>query len=55
MDETTKLLQSAEVRKAYQAAGSDVVATDPRAFGELLKAEYVKWGRVVRELGLKAN
>ena len=54
-DETTKLLQTAEVRKAYQAAGTDVVATDPKAFGEYLKVEYAKWGKVVRELGLKAQ
>jgi tripartite-type tricarboxylate transporter receptor subunit TctC len=54
-DETTKLLQTPEVRKAYQAAGTDVVATDPKAFDELLKVEYAKWGKVVRELGLKAQ
>ena len=54
-DETTRLLNTPEVRKAYQAAGTDVVATDPKAFGELLKVEYAKWGKVVRELGLKAQ
>ncbi len=54
-DETTKLLQTAEVRKAYQSAGTDVVATDPKSFGELLKVEYAKWGKVVKELGLKAQ
>jgi tripartite-type tricarboxylate transporter receptor subunit TctC len=53
--EVTKLLQTAEVRNAYQRAGTDIVATDPKAFGEYLKVEYAKWGKVVRDLGLKAN
>jgi len=53
--ELTKLLQTPEVRGAYQKAGTDVVATDPQAFGEFLKAEFGKWGKVVRELKLQVN
>jgi len=53
--EVTKLLQTAEVRNAYQRAGTDIVATDPKAFSAYLKVEYAKWGKVVRDLGLKAN
>ena len=54
-DELTKLLQTAEVRNAFQRAGTDIVATDPKAFGEFLKVEYAKWGKVVRELKLQVN
>ena len=50
--EVTKLLQSPEVQKAYQRAGTDVVATDPKAFGIFLVAENEKWGKVVRDLKL---
>jgi tripartite-type tricarboxylate transporter receptor subunit TctC len=50
--EVTKLLQTAEVRTAYQRAGTDVVATDPKAFGKFLEAENAKWGKVVRDLKL---
>jgi tripartite-type tricarboxylate transporter receptor subunit TctC len=53
--ELTQLLQTAEVRKAYQRAGTDIVATDPKAFGEFLKVEYAKWGKVVRDLKLQVN
>ena len=53
--DVTKLLATPEVRTAYQKAGTDVIATDPQAFGELLRVEFAKWGKVVRELGLKAN
>jgi tripartite-type tricarboxylate transporter receptor subunit TctC len=53
--ELTKLLQRPEVRNAYQRAGTDVVATDPKAFGEFLDVEFAKWGKVVRELKLQVN
>ncbi|MGH8622696.1 MAG: Bug family tripartite tricarboxylate transporter substrate binding protein [Burkholderiales bacterium] len=53
--ELTKLLQSAEVRTAFQRAGTDIVATDPKAFGEFLRIEYAKWGKVVRDLKLQVN
>ncbi len=53
--ELTKLLQTAEVRIAYQRAGTDIVATDPKAFGDFLGVEYAKWGKVVRDLKLQVN
>jgi tripartite-type tricarboxylate transporter receptor subunit TctC len=53
--ELTRLLQTAEVRNAYQRAGTDIVATDPKAFGAFLGVEYAKWGKVVRDLKLQVN
>ncbi|MGW8182781.1 MAG: Bug family tripartite tricarboxylate transporter substrate binding protein [Burkholderiales bacterium] len=50
--DVTKLLQTAEVQKAYEKAGTDVVATDPKAFGKFVADEYAKWGKVVRDLKL---
>jgi tripartite-type tricarboxylate transporter receptor subunit TctC len=50
--EVTMLLQTQEVRNAFQKAGTDIVATDPKAFGEFLRVEYAKWGKVVRDLKL---
>jgi tripartite-type tricarboxylate transporter receptor subunit TctC len=43
------------VRNAYQRAGTDIVATDPKAFGDFLRVEYAKWGKVVRDLKLQVN
>jgi len=54
-NELTKLLQTAEVRIAYQRAGTDIVATDPKAFSDFLRLEYAKWGKVVRDLKLQVN
>jgi tripartite-type tricarboxylate transporter receptor subunit TctC len=50
--EVTKLLQTAEVRTAYQRAGTDIVATDPKAFAKFLELENAKWGKTVRDLKL---
>ena len=50
--EVTRLLQTSDVQAAYQRAGTDVVATDPRAFGKFLEIENAKWGNVVRDLKL---
>jgi len=50
--DVTKLLRTAEVQKAYEKAGTDVVATDPKAFGKFVADEYAKWGKVVRDLKL---
>jgi len=50
--EVTKLLQTAEVRTAYQRAGTDIVATDPKAFAKFLDLENAKWGKTVRDLKL---
>jgi tripartite-type tricarboxylate transporter receptor subunit TctC len=53
--ELTKLLQSAEVQRAFQRVGTDIVATDPKAFGDYLSVDYARWGKVVRELKLQVN
>jgi len=53
--EVTKLLDSAEVRTAYQRAGADVVATDPQSFGKFLEQENAKWSKTIRDLKLVVN
>lgn len=53
--EVTKLLQAPEIRTAFDRVGTYVVATDPKAFGEFLKVEHEKWGKVVRDLKLVVN
>lgn len=53
--EIGKVLQLHEVRTGFQGAGTDVVASTPEQFGALLKAEYAKWGKVVKEIGLQLN
>lgn len=53
--DVTKLLQTPEVRTAYQRAGTDIVATDPKAFAKFLEQENAKWGKTIRDLKLVVN
>ena len=53
--DVTTLLQQADVKAAYDRAGSAVVATNPAEFGEYLRVEFAKWGKVVREVNAQIN
>ena len=50
--DVTDLLRTPPVQKAYEKLGTDIVATDPKAFGQLVAAENAKWGKIVRDLNL---
>ena len=53
--ELTKLLETKEVHAAFDKVGTQIEATNPKAFAELLKVEYAKWGEVVRAVKLQIN
>jgi tripartite-type tricarboxylate transporter receptor subunit TctC len=53
--EVSKLLRTQEVKTAFDRVGTYVVATDPKTYGEYLKQEYAKWGKVVRDVKLQVN
>jgi tripartite-type tricarboxylate transporter receptor subunit TctC len=46
-------LKDADVRKRLQELGATPVGGTPQEFGAYFKAEYEKWGKVVRERGIK--
>lgn len=48
-------LQSDDLRKRLAALGGEVAGGTPEQFGEHLRRELDKWGRVIRTLGLKPN
>jgi tripartite-type tricarboxylate transporter receptor subunit TctC len=50
-----KLLQLPEVKLAFERASTDIVLADAKAFGEFLKEDYAKWGRVAREINLRID
>lgn len=53
--EITKALSSAETRKLILAAGVEVSTSSPEEFAALLRSEYDKWGKVVKETGATIN
>ena len=53
--EMSKLLQRPDVKTALTATGTDIVVKDPKQFAALLRVEFDKWGKVVREVKLQIN
>lgn len=50
-----QVLATQEARDWFGAAGADVGAETPEAFGAFMRAEDLKWGKVVRDAGIKVE
>jgi tripartite-type tricarboxylate transporter receptor subunit TctC len=48
-------LQLPEAKAVLLAQGAETTATTPAEFGAFVKAEIAKWGRVIKEAGIKAD
>ena len=53
--EINKILQMPDVRERFQNGGVEPVGGTPEKFGEHLRSEIAKWGKVVRESGAKVE
>jgi len=53
--DVAKVMQMPDIKAAYERAGTDIVTTDAKTFGNLLKTDYEKWGRVAREIKLQVD
>lgn len=53
--EVNKVLSDADVRERFHALGYEVAASTPELFGEWLRTESVKWGKVIRDNGITAE
>ncbi|HYH41784.1 MAG TPA: tripartite tricarboxylate transporter substrate binding protein [Burkholderiales bacterium] len=51
----SKTLQSKDVQEAFERAGTYVVSTNPKAFGNHIALEFAKWREVVRAVNLQIN
>ena len=49
----SKLMARPDIQATFKRTGTDPVPTDPKAFGELIRTDYKKWGDVVREIKLQ--
>jgi len=50
-----KVLASPEVKEKLLNQGAEAVGGSPEALGRVVKAELVKWDKVVKENGIKAE
>jgi len=53
--ETLKALKQKDVIERLQVEGAEAAGTTPEEFGEFMRAETAKWGRVVKLSGMKAE
>jgi tripartite-type tricarboxylate transporter receptor subunit TctC len=51
--EIVKMLAQAETRARFAQLGVDTVGGTPDALGALIKADIAKWGKVIKEAGIK--
>ena len=51
--EIGKVLATAEARDWFGAVGAEPLADAPEAFAAAIRAEHAKWGKVIREAGIR--
>jgi len=54
-DRIRKTLAAPDQQKRFQARGLDVIASSPEEFAAHVLSEHKKWGRVIKERGMKAE
>lgn len=51
--ETIKAIEQPELNARLRTLGLDPETSTPAAFGDLIRSEYDKWGKLIKQLGLK--
>lgn len=51
--ETTALLKSPEIVSRFRNAGTETAPSNPEQFRKFIHSEYAKWGKVIRDVGIK--
>ena len=54
-DRIRKTMMAPEPSQRYRERGLDVIASTPEEFSAHLKSELQKWGRVIKERGMRAE
>jgi len=54
-EEVSRSLKLPDVRERMMANGQDPVGTTPEEFAAYIKAEIIKWEKVVKQSGARAN
>ena len=51
--ETTTLLKLPDIISRFHSTGTEPAPSNPEQFRKFIQAEYVRWGKVIREAGIK--
>jgi tripartite-type tricarboxylate transporter receptor subunit TctC len=50
-----RILATQDVKEKFDIQAADIVASSPEQFGELIKSESAKWGRIIREKNIRID
>jgi tripartite-type tricarboxylate transporter receptor subunit TctC len=50
-----KAMTAPDTRERFAALGGEPASSTPDQAAEFLRAEHVRWGRVIRDAGIKAE
>lgn len=53
--EAVRIVSQPDVRERYGKIGLDVVGDAPEAFAAIIRADTIKWARVIKDAGIKAT
>jgi tripartite-type tricarboxylate transporter receptor subunit TctC len=53
--EIARVLNSAEVKERFAKQGVEVKTTTPEQFGEFIRGEVARWGKVIKDAGIKSD
>jgi tripartite-type tricarboxylate transporter receptor subunit TctC len=53
--EIQRCMQKPEVKEKFLNAGVESVGTTSERFSAIVKAEMAKWGKLIRETGIRAD
>jgi tripartite-type tricarboxylate transporter receptor subunit TctC len=53
--ETTRILNAPELKARLAAQGIEIVTNSPSEFGRFIREDNAKWGRLIREAGIKGE
>ncbi len=54
-DAIRQVMRAPEFARAYEQRGFDIIASSPEEFAAYLKKEVDKWGKVIKERGMRAD
>jgi tripartite-type tricarboxylate transporter receptor subunit TctC len=53
--ELMEVLKEPAVQEKFRSLGLDIIGNNPQEFGEFIKKDIVKWAKVVKDSGAKAD
>jgi tripartite-type tricarboxylate transporter receptor subunit TctC len=53
--EVARVLRAPEVTQRLKALGAEAVGNTPEEFGAFIKAEMARWGKIIKEKGIRAQ